>query len=537
MASADPPLILSNGRIITNNPAMPRAEAMAVEDGRITWVGRTSDIPDSLLRRGEPRDLMTAVVLPGLTDAHIHIEGLGLALEQLDLVGTTSYEEVIRQVEEAVERTPKGEWILGRGWDQNDWPDPRMPTHEALSAVSPDHPVYLRRIDGHASMANKLAMDIARISADTPDPDGGRILRDASGEPSGVFVDNAVDLLQGVIPDVPTSVRKRRVEKGLAECARVGLTMVHVAGADEVELGIYRKLREEEKLPIRVYVMLDGSEERLLKDELQFGPSLDSEDWLTVRAVKLYADGALGSRGAALLKPYSDDPTTRGLLVLRRERLEGLMRRAHAAGFQCAVHAIGDRANRIVLDVYEDMQKRLPMPDPRHRVEHAQILSPEDIPRFKELGVVASMQFTHGTSDMPWAEDRLGPHRLAGAYAWASILKTGAILAQGSDAPVERPSPLLGLYAGITRQDADGSPEGGWRPEEMLSPQRALNAATRGAAQAAFMEDRLGQLSPGYWADFVVVDTDPLADPPQRLLEAEILETWVGGRRAHPPSD
>jgi hypothetical protein len=530
MAQEPRVVVYQNARIVTNVATQPRAEAVAVAGGRILWVGSREAIPDSLAAGAAHRDLGGMVLLPGLADAHLHVEGLGLAQEEIDLVGTRSFEEVLQRVAEAASRTPKGEWILGRGWDQNDWPEKRMPTHERLSAITPDHPVFLRRVDGHAALVNLRAMRIAGLDRTTPDPEGGQILRDAQGDPTGVLVDAATEIVRRHIPRPSRSIRRRRIEKGLRACLEAGLTMVHVAGADGVATDIFQELRAQGRLPIRVYLMLDGSDEELLRTWLARGPLLDPEDRLIIRAVKLYADGALGSRGAALLAPYADRPETRGLLVMEPVRLAGLMRRVHAAGFQCCVHAIGDRANRIVLDILEEILQARPRPDARHRIEHAQILSPQDIPRFAELGVVASMQFTHATSDMPWARDRLGPERLEGAYAWRSLLETGAVLAEGSDAPVESPNAFLGLYAGITRQDTTGAPPGVWLPEQRLTPREALEAATVGAARAAFLEDRLGRIAPGYWADFTLTDTDPLEDPPERLLRARVLGVCVAGR-------
>jgi hypothetical protein len=507
---------------------------MAIRDGRVVWTG-VGGVPDPLKSAVEPRDMMGAVVLPGFMDAHIHVEGLGLALEELDLAGTAGPEEILGRAVALAGKTPEGEWIQGRGWDQNGWPDPSMPTHHAMTEALPVHPAFLKRIDGHAALVNGRALDLAGVNAGTPDPEGGRILRDGAGDPTGVLIDTAMDLVARFIPEPPSSTRRRRIEMGLAECARVGLTMIHVAGADRAALAIYRRLREENRLPIRLYVMIDGSDDALMREELPKGPQLDPDDLLIVRAVKLYADGALGSRGAALLEPYSDDPSTRGLLVTDPKRLEGLMRRTHAGGYQCAVHAIGDRANRMVLQFYEGILRADPGSAPRHRIEHAQILSPEDVGEFRALGIVASIQFTHATSDMPWAEERLGAARLeGGGYPWKALLDSGAILAGGSDAPVESPNPFLGLYAGITRRNRGGNPPEGWLPRQRLSPEEALEAATLGAARAAFIEDRLGRLAPGYRADFVVTDTDPLADPPAALLDARIRETWVGGARVFP---
>ncbi|MBU1700879.1 MAG: amidohydrolase [Candidatus Eisenbacteria bacterium] len=535
MAAEPPVWIFTNGRIITNNHDIPRAEAMVVGHEKIRWIGRREELPAIYKTGAVVRDLKGCTVLPGLIDAHLHVEGLGRSLEELNFVGSTSYEELIQMVAAAAAAAPPGNWIHGRGWDQNNWPESRMPDHRALSAVSPAHPVYLRRIDGHAALVNQKALDIGSITKTTAEPAGGRILKTSAGEVLGVLIDEAMSLVNFHIPAPAAAVRRRRVEKGLAECARYGLTMVHDAGADHLGLEIYQSLRTTNRLPIRAYVMIEGSEAGLLDEWLLRGPLLDSADRLIIRAVKLYADGALGSRGAALLEPYADEPGTRGLLMMEADSLETLLRRIHRAGFQCAVHAIGDRANHLLLDLYEkilgaEILGGKPGRDPRHRIEHAQIIAPGDIGRFAALGVVASMQFTHATSDWTWVANRIGRGRLPGAYAWRSISRAGARLAQGSDAPIESPNPFPGLAAGISRQDADGNPKGGWLPHECLTPAEALGAATTGAAQAAFLEDRLGRLQEGCWADFVLCDTDPLTEPASSIRKTQVEETWVGGK-------
>ncbi|MBD3336945.1 MAG: amidohydrolase family protein [Candidatus Eisenbacteria bacterium] len=525
--------VFANGVVITNDPGRPRAGMLVIDGARVAWCGEPAELP-AAWRDIPRRDLEGAVIVPGLADAHLHVEGVGRALDELDLVGTESLEAIVAMVADAVEDAPAGAWIQGRGWDQNDWAPPGMPRHDALSRQSPRNPVCLRRIDGHAALVNAAALQAAGLTATTADPPGGKILRDAGGEPTGVLIDAAVNLVTRHIPDPTPETRRRWIAGGLSACAAAGLTMVHDAGVDTGALAAYRALLAEERLPIRVNVMLDGGDEELLREMLPAGPAVPPEERLIIRTVKLYADGALGSRGAALLAPYADEPSTTGLFLTAPDALEAAMQRIDDAGFQCAVHAIGDRANRVVLDIIEELQRAAPHRDRRHRIEHAQIVAPGDIRRFAELGVVASMQFTHATSDMPWADERLGPERLTGAYVWKALLETGAVLAQGSDAPVESVNPWWGLYAGMTRQDAAGQPAGGWFPEQRLSAEEALAAATRGAARAAFLETKLGALKPGYWADFIICDTDPLQAEPSRVRNTQVHETWVGGEKVYP---
>ncbi len=523
--------ILIHGRVYPLWPEPDhRVPALAIRDGRIAAVGDDTTL---LAQWRGPHtrvtDLQGRTVLPGLTDAHVHLAGLGRRLRQLDLVGTRSKEEILQKVQVYARKHPEMRWIVGRGWDQNDWPDPRMPDRADLDRVVPDRPVFLTRIDGHAAWVNSRALELAGITRDTPDPPGGRILRRSDGSPTGVLIDRAVGLVRAVMPEPTIEDIRRDLEAGARACVAAGLTSIHDAGIDTRTWQAYLHLLQEGRLPLRVYAMaMYGSD--LAETLLRTGPIIGlGEDRLTLRAIKVIADGALGSRGAALLEPYTDEPDSRGLLLVRPEELETLSRRALRAGVQLAVHAIGDRANRMVLDVWERVFGPRGCPSCRFRIEHAQIIHPDDIPRFAQLHVIPSMQPTHATSDMPWVPARLGPHRQRGAYAWRSLLDTGVVIAGGSDAPVEEIFPMLGLYAATTRQDRNGQPPGGWHPEQRVTPLEAVQMFTTWAAYAAFMEDLVGRLRPGMFADFTVLDRDPMDVNPREIPRIHVHMTVIGG--------
>jgi predicted amidohydrolase YtcJ len=430
---------------------------------------------------------------------------------------------------------------LGRGWDQNDWPDRQFPTHAALTEAAADRPVFLTRICGHAGWANRAALELAGIGPDTPDPPGGRILRDEDGQPTGVLIDAAQGLVAGKIPPPGKEETAEALELAVAECPALGLTGVHDAGCGLQTLDLLRQLAAEGRLPLRVYAMLSGDDRKLLGEAFARGREVGLADHrLTIRAVKLFADGALGSRGAALLEPYADAPEESGLVILSGDRIAEVSKRALAAGFQVCTHAIGDRANRVALDAYQRAFLALPhAADPRFRIEHAQILDAQDVPRFAELGVIASVQSTHATSDMPWVHDRIGPDRAReGAYLWQTLLDAGARICNGSDAPVESLNPLFGIYAAITRQDHAGHPPGGWYPRQRLTRMRALESFTRDAAYAAFEENLKGSLEVGKLADLVVWSNDFLEVPPPEILTTRAEITVLGGevvyRRTEP---
>ena len=467
-------LLVTNARIYTVDSVRPTAAAMAVRAGRVVWVG---DSAGAAAYRGAGTrvvDLAGRTVIPGMIDAHAHLFNLGESLRSVDLVGTRSYEEVVRRVAERARTLPAGAWVTGRGWDQNDWPTQQFPTQEALSRAVPDHPVYIVRVDGHAALVNAAAMRRANLTRATRDPAGGRILRDSAGAPTGVLVDNAQALVGSRIPGPTPAQRQEIALAAVKEANRWGLTGVHEAGVGREVIEAYEALARQQRFTLRNYVMVSGSDDASLRYYMGRGPQsalLDGHLW--VRAVKLYADGALGSRGAALLEPYSDDPGNRGLLLTPEPRLREIARRAYAAGFQVNVHAIGDRGNRVALDAIERAVGANPgARDHRFRVEHAQVLSPADVPRFARLRAIPSMQASHQTSDMPWAEQRVGPVRVKGAYAWRSLIGTGVIVPNGSDFPVEQVNPLLSFHAAFTRQDPENQPASG----QSLASCRAMAA-------------------------------------------------------------
>jgi predicted amidohydrolase YtcJ len=529
--SAPPTLILHHARIYTVDATNAVAEAIAVQDDRIVRVGSDADVLK--LRASSTRviDLGGATVVPGLHDAHGHFTGLGAFLQSLNLRGTTSYQQIVDRVRERVAKARPGEWILGRAWDQNDWADTRFPTHDALSAVSPNNPVYLTRVDGHAGLANRAAMTLAGLTAARPDPAGGRIIRGAGNEPTGVLIDNAQALVSSRIPPVGDRQLEEQILLADQEMHRLGITTVHDAGTDARTVDAYKRLIDAGRLKTRLYVMLRGSLSSL-RPFFDKGPVVDyARHHLALRAIKIVADGALGSRGAAMLEPYDDEPATRGLLTTPPEEIYAQTLAASKAGFQTAAHAIGDRANRIVLDTFERVQREVPGSRAlRMRVEHAQILDAREIPRFAALGVIASMQPTHATSDMPWVPARIGQARMEeGAYVWRKILSTGAVIANGSDFPVEEPDPMRGLYAAATRQDASGQPRGGWMADQRMTREEALVSFTRSAAFAAHAESLSGSLEAGKLADVVVLSSDIMRVPPRDMLETRVRLTIVGG--------
>jgi predicted amidohydrolase YtcJ len=526
-------LIAINGRIYTADAARPVVEAFAVRAGRIVFVGDVRGARALATARTQVIDLGGRTVIPGMTDAHAHVAGLGLSLRNVDLNGTASYEEVIARVVERARTTPRGEWVTGRGWDQNDWGSTGFPTHDALTRAVPDHPVMLTRIDGHAILANARAMQLAGVTRETQAPAGGAIERDAQGNPTGVFVDNAEDLVGRVIPPLTRAQQKENIKAAITEMHRWGLTGVHDAGAGPQTLEIYEELGRENALKIRLYAMISDNAPAI-DAWFRRGPLVGGHNgMLWVRSIKLYQDGALGSRGAALLEPYADAPANTGLLVSPAEHIKDVASRALAAGFQVNTHAIGDRGNRLVLDSYEAALRSRPTADHRFRVEHAQILHSDDIPRFAALGVIPSMQASHQTSDMYWAGVRLGETRLRGAYAWRSLIASGVVIPNGSDFPVEYVNPLISFMASVARQDARGWPAGGWYPEQRMTRDEALLSMSLWPAYAAFQEAELGSLTAGKRADFVVLDQDIMRVPTEMILRTQVLSTWVAGERVY----
>lgn len=530
-ASSSPSLILHNARVYTVDPRSAAAEAIAIAGDRIVQVGKDADI--LALRTASTRvlDLRGATIVPGFHDAHGHVVGLGAALQDVDLRGTSSYEEVVGRVRRRLSSARPGEWIIGRGWDQNDWADRAFPTHDLLSAATPNNPVYLTRVDGHAGLANRQAMQRAGLASSTVDPPGGRIIRTADDQPTGVLIDGAQALVTSRIPAVGRQQLEDQIQLADRELRRVGITMVDDAGADGETVDAYQRLIEAGAIKTRLYVMLRGSLAELAPVFAR-GPVNDfANHRLAVRAVKVYADGALGSRGAALLEPYADEPTTTGLLVTPPDEVYAQTLAAAKAGFQVGIHAIGDRANREAMDIFERVEHEVPgARDLRMRIEHAQILDAAEIPRFARLGVIASMQPTHATSDMPWAAARIGDARVEeGAYVWRKLLDAGAVIASGSDFPVEESNPLLGFYAAVTRQDATGKPAGGWTPRQRMTRDEALASFTKQAAFAAHAETLTGSIEAGKLADLVVLSRDIMRIEPREILTTTVRMTIVGG--------
>jgi len=534
--------VLVADTIRTGDPQQPVATALAwdTDSGRLLAVGQREAMLQ-LYPQAARIDAGDATVVPGLIDAHVHLVALGDTLAQADLTGTRSRAEIVRRLQAFEKSLAPGEWLLGHGWDQNRWEEGSdFPGAADLDAAFPERPVYLERIDGHAGWANSAALRIADkagkpLSGDWQPP-GGRIVRDAAGKATGVLVDNATQLVSASIPTLDEAARSKRLQAALHEAVRNGLTGVHDMGVSRADLALMQQLADQGKLPLRIDAYADGNHEALA-DLCAHGLYRHPGGRLQMRGVKLYMDGALGSRGAAMLADYSDDPHNRGLLVTSPEDFEAAVRKADGCHVQVATHAIGDRGNRIVLDTYEKVLGTHKDDDHRWRVEHAQVVALEDIPRFAQLGLVASMQPTHATSDMGWAEQRVGPERIKGAYAWQRYLHSGAHLALGSDFPVEHVDPRLGLYAAVTRQDREGQPPGGWQPEQRLSAAEALRGFTSDAAWAGHDEAEVGRLQRGLRADFVILDRDPLDENAGRLDTLKVLSTWVDGAPVYKAGD
>jgi hypothetical protein len=520
-------MLLTNGRFYTMDVAGSIVDTLVVRDGRIVFAGRRAEV--SGVATEETIDLRGRSVLPGLVDGHAHLMELARSRFTLDVSHSPSEDAVARRVGEAAALTPPGDWIAGRGWDQNLWPDQRFPTKASLDRVAPGHPVALVRIDGHATWANSAALRVAGVDGSSADPEGGRVVKDGRGAPTGLLIDTAQDLVRRAQPPPSEARFDQAVRDAITECVAKGLTGVHEMGADLAALASYRRLIERGQFPFRNYAAVSGQKAWTFYRER--GPEIVGDDRLVVGAIKLWLDGALGSRGAALHAPYCDDPGNRGLILVPPEEVEARSRAAVALGFQVCVHAIGDRANTLALDVFERMQASGPSaahPARRFRIEHAQVLAQPDVERFRRLGVLPSVQPTHCTSDMPWAVDRLGPERLAGAYAWRSLLATGSIVLGGSDFPVEDPNPFHGLYAAVGRRPLSGE-ERGWQPEQRMTRDEAVRAFTSWNAAGANRSATLGSLEPGKWADLVVLSDDVFTCPEAAIKDVTPLMTMVGG--------
>ncbi len=521
----------ANGYTLNTKGDLVQFTALAFDDaGRIIAVGASADVA-AKAPQAKRIDMEGRTLLPGLIDAHGHVFGLGQQLTQLDLFNSTSLAGALKSIGEYAGANPGHPWLRGRGWNQENWKLGRFPTAAELDAVVSDRPVWLERVDGHAGWANSRALALAGITKATPDPVGGKIVRDANGEATGVLVDTAQELLTKVLPAQTEAESRTMLDRALGELARVGLTSVHDAGVDVTQDRLYRAYADAGKLTTRVYGMIGGAGadfDVLAKN----GPLNDYGNGMyALRAVKLYSDGALGSRGAALIKPYSDDAHSHGLLFFKSGQMDTMMTKAMRRGYQVNVHAIGDAGNKQILDIYQKEVSATKSSAQRHRIEHAQVVQPGDIPRFKSIGIIPSMQPTHATSDKNMAETRVGPERIKGAYAWRTFLHQGSRIACGSDFPVEAPNPFFGLHAAVTRQDAQGHPVAGWYPNQAMSLKEAFRCFTLDAAYAGHREDSLGSLEAGKQADFIIIDQDLFKMPTYDIHKTGVLETWVAGKQ------
>ena len=521
----------ANGYTLTTKGDLMQFTSIAFDDaGRIIAVGASADVAPKALN-AKRIDMRGRTLLPGLIDAHGHVFGLGQQLTQLDLFNSTSLAGALKSIGEYAGANPGHPWLRGRGWNQENWKLGRFPTAAELDAVVSDRPVWLERVGGHAGWAHSRALALAGITKATPDPVGGKIVRDANGEATGVLVDTAQDLLTKVLPPQTEAESRTMLDRALGELARVGLTSVHDAGVDVTQDRLYRAYADAGKLTTRVYGMIGGAGadfDVLAKN----GPLNDYGNGMyALRAVKLYSDGALGSRGAALIKPYSDDAHSHGLLFFKSGQMDTMMTKTMRRGYQVNVHAIGDAGNKQILDIYQKEVSATKSAAQRHRIEHAQVVQPGDIPRFKSIGIIPSMQPTHATSDKNMAETRVGPERIKGAYAWRTFLHQGSRIACGSDFPVEAPNPFFGLHAAVTRQDAQGQPVAGWYPNQAMSLKEAFRCFTLDAAYAGHREDSLGSLEAGKLADFIVIDQDLFKMPTYDIHKTGVLETWVAGKQ------
>lgn len=530
-AHADTVITNANGYTLNAKGDLVQFSALAFDDkGRITAVGSNAEVT-AKAKGARQVDMQGRTVLPGLIDAHGHVFGLGQQLTQLDLASATSLDGAMEAIAGYAKANANHAWVRGRGWNQENWKLGRFPTAAELDAVVSDRPVWLERVDGHAGWANSRTLALAGITKTTPDPAGGKIMRDANGEATGVLVDAAQELVTKVMPAQTEAEGRVMLDKSLQEIARMGLTAVHDAGIGVAEDRLYRDYADRKKLTARVYAMIGGTGEDF--DQLaKNGPLKDYADGMyALRSVKLYSDGALGSRGAALLKPYSDEPHSHGLLFFKTAQMDAMMTKAMRKGYQVNVHAIGDAGNKQILDIYKKELAATKSGAQRHRIEHAQVVTLDDIPRFKSLGIIPSMQPTHATSDKNMAETRVGPERIKGAYAWRSFLHQGSRIACGSDFPVESPNPFFGIHAAVTRMDHAGQPVAGWYPNQAMSLKEAFRCFTLDAAYAGHQENSLGSLEPGKHADFIVIDRDLFRMPTYDIFKTGVLETWVGGKQ------
>jgi predicted amidohydrolase YtcJ len=523
-----------HGRIYTNDPSHPWASAIAVRDGKIICIGEISTVMLECSTDDNPETVQLAghFVMPGFNDAHLHLGGAAIDKLSVQLNGATSIEELQKRVAAMIAQHKEGEWITGSGWDHTLWPDKAFPNRQQLDAVSPKNPVFLTHISGHVAVANSLALRVSDISKTTSDPAGGKIERDAEGQATGMLLeDTAMHLVRSKIPDMTDEQLRQGLAMVLAEVAQNGITSVQ-DNSDWEFFSLYHKLKEEGSLTVRITEWLPF--EAPLQDLRNMRSEGGTTDpMLKTGLLKGFLDGALGSRTAALLAPYSDDPSTSGILTANVDEYRKLAIERDKAGFQIAFHAIGDKANRAALDIFEAVAKANGDRDRRDRIEHAQVVAPEDLPRFAALKVIASMQPSHETTDMRWAEQRLGPDRSKGAYAWSSLQKSGVHLAFGTDYDVEPLNPFRGLHACTTRELPEGGPIGGWQPQEKLTLEECIRAYTTGSAYAQFAEGKKGELKTGEHADFIILSSDLTKIPPSQYTATKVLRTVVGGRTVY----
>jgi predicted amidohydrolase YtcJ len=518
-----------NGYTLTSGSSeVVTFDAIAIQNGKVLEIGTELDLL-AAYPKATLIDAQGKTMIPGLIDAHAHVMGLGESILNVNVMGIRTLDETLQKVRDYANEYTDLAWIQGRGWNQVLWPQNAFPTAQDLDSVVSDRPVWLARVDGHAGWANSAAMQLAGITRDTPDPDGGAIIKDANGEPTGVLIDKAMDLVEAQIPSPTIDEYRLALEASLEEMRSVGLTGVHDAGTGITAFQLMKELADKGKLTTRIYGMISGAGD--VFDELSKNGPIEgyANDRLYLRSVKLYSDGALGSRGAAMIEPYSDDPGNFGLLFNTEQEFTSMIDKVVAKGFQAGIHAIGDNGNRVILNSFENVRNAYGDKGLRHRIEHSQIVNMDDIPRFKELDIIASMQPVHATSDMNMAEDRVGPVRILGGYAWRTFLDQGTVIAAGSDFPVELSNPFHGLYSAVTRQNHDGMPVGGWYPNQKISREEALHGFTLGAAYAGHMEKVVGSLEPGKWADFLFIDRDYFTIPDSEIWQIQVLETWVAG--------
>ncbi|WP_444894264.1 amidohydrolase [Microbulbifer sp. TRSA001] len=514
----------------TTDSDLIQFNAIAFEQGKVLETGEIAELYNKY-PSAKKIDAQGKTLLPGLIDAHGHMLGLGQLTGELDL-RDHSLAESLSAIKQYSKNLGPNEWLAGRGWNQVTWPDKSFPTRRHLDELQIDQPIWLRRVDGHAGWANSKALELAGIDKDTQSPEGGEILRDKDGKPIGILIDNAMSLMHKAIPAPTLAQQKSSLQKAFSTALSLGLTSVHDAGINEQTLHAYQELAERKAIPLRIYPML-SVESHNYAQLLRAGHIGEPSDRLYLRSIKLSADGALGSRGAALLEPYHDRPQEKGLLLYPEDKMLTLLKLATDNNFQVNVHAIGDRANHIVLNHLETLNKAESQASHRHRVEHAQVIEVEDIPRFARLNLIASMQPTHATSDKNMASDRLGNERLIGAYAWQTLLEQGTPIAAGSDFPVEPANPLFGLHAAVTRRDRQGNPSKGWRVEETMTLEQALRAFTLDAAYASHQETVIGNLEAGKFADFILLDKDIFTIDPQEIWKVQVLETWIEGEQVY----